>query len=163
MQATRLDLPSFQSQWKHCRSFWTLAVHRSIELCPLSVKLISHEMSDSTKPKANTIPSWQRAEIIEAEKQGESVNHLPESRSHPKGSEHDLSKQALKFLDHDEIREASTERKIEFLEKKGLASDEIRRLLIGSLERDTKEAGPTDEAGEGPSVRGSCNQLQSFF
>ena len=119
-------------------------------------------MSDSTKPKANTLPSWQRAETAEDEKQREVVNQSPESRSRAKDSG-DLSKQALKFLDHDEIREASIDRKIEFLEKKGLASDEIQRLLEVSRERNTREAEPTDDAGEGPSVRGSCIKLQFFL
>ena len=129
----------------------------------LSVKLLSHEMSDSTKPKANTGPSWQRAESVEDEKQRELVNQPRESRSHAKDPGDDLSKQALKFLDHNEIREASIERKIEFLEKKGLASDEIQRLLKVSRERNTKGAEPTDDAGEGPSVRSSCIQLQFFY
>ena len=120
-------------------------------------------MSDSTKPKANTLPSWQRAEIVKDEKQREVVDQSPESRSHAKDSGDDLSKQALKFLDHDEIREASIERKIEFLEKKGLARDEIQRLLKVSRERNTKEAEPTEDAGEGPSVRGSCIKLQCFY
>ena len=100
---------------------------------------------------------------MEDEKQRGSVNPLSESRSRAKGSEDEISRQALKFLDHDEIREASTERKIEFLERKGLASDEIQRLLIASRERNTKEARLTDEAGEEPSVRDSWNQPQSFY
>ena len=88
------------------------------------------------------------------------MNHSPEDRSHVEGSGDDLSKQALKFLDHDEVREASTERKIGFLEKKGLTSDEIRRLLKVSQEINTKETEPADEAGEGLSVCGSCHKLQ---
>ena len=120
-------------------------------------------MSDSSKPKANSIPSWQRAEILEDEKKGEVVRQLPENRLDAKGPHDNLSEQALRFLDHDEIRKASTEQKIEFLEKKGLASDEIQRLLVVSRERDTKEARSTDEAGDGSSVRGSCNQLQTDY
>ena len=121
----------------------------------LSVELLLHEMSESTKPKANAIPSWQRAENVEDEKKRRIENQTAESQSRNKSSEDDLSKQALKFLEHDEIREASPEQKIKFLEKKGLASDEIQRLLNVSRERDRTEAEPTGEAGEGPSVRGS--------
>ncbi|KAL8792350.1 MAG: hypothetical protein Q9195_005053 [Heterodermia aff. obscurata] len=108
-------------------------------------------MSDSTRPKANSIPPWQRVDVIEDGKQKGLHGQNPDSSSHAKTSEDDLPKQALKFLDHDEIKEASDERKIEFLEKKGLASDEIRRLLKVSRERDTKEAGHTDGVGEEPS------------
>ena len=120
-------------------------------------------MSDSSKSKANSVPSWQRVENPDDEKQGEVVRQLPENRLNAKGSDDNLSEQALRFLDHDEIREASTERKIEFLEKKGLASDEIQRLLVVSRERGTEQAQSTDEAGDGSSVRGSCNQLQSDY
>ena len=120
-------------------------------------------MSDSTKPKTNTIPSWQQAETLENEEQGELVNQIPETRPHAKGSGDDLSKQASKFLDHDEIRGASIEQKIEFLEKKGLASDKIRELLQASHEGSTKTGEPSDVSGEGSSVRGSCNKLQLFY
>lgn len=92
---------------------------------------------------------------MEDEQKGGIGYQTAESQSRNKSSEDDLSKQALKFLEHDEIREASPERKIEFLENKGLASDEIRRLLNVSRERGRTEAEPTGEAGEGPSVRGS--------
>ena len=81
-------------------------------------------MSDSqTKSKAG-VPSWQRQAPAEAESKKEDKVELTEE---PLRTE--LIESAKKFLEEDEVRDATTDKKIAFLESKGLKSEEIEQLL----------------------------------
>jgi len=80
-------------------------------------------MSDSDEaPKKAGVPSWQLKPKEYSKKEAEEP--VPETPS--RGS---VIEQAKKFLEEDEVRDAPTDKKIAFLESKGLQSDEIEGLL----------------------------------
>jgi len=80
-------------------------------------------MSDSDQDeKKPGVPSWQ-LETKPAESE-EPREPAPESPSRDT-----VIEQAKKFLEEDEVRSASTDKKISFLEGKGLKSEEITELL----------------------------------
>ena len=85
-------------------------------------------MGDSSGLKSKGIPSWQLPKIIDDSnaldgQQSQPLEHsIPQSRA-------SVIQKAAKFLDDEEIREASDERKTYFLRTKGLTDDEIGDLL----------------------------------
>lgn len=90
-------------------------------------------MSDPSKPKPPSIPTWQRQQQplnsgVDDEVPLRTPNTPSEApwESSPRNS---LLQKAAKFLEDDEIRAASNERKASFLEDKGLTSDEVQQLL----------------------------------
>ncbi|EPS33756.1 hypothetical protein PDE_08718 [Penicillium oxalicum 114-2] len=114
-------------------------------------------MSDS-KPKPLGIPSWQK------QSDSTSTDPSPPSASPSSSSDkppapdarQDLLDQAAKFLEDDSIRDAPTDRKIAFLESKGLNSAEIEQLLGVSRNPDGSSssltsAEPTAQASLSPS------------
>ena len=98
-----------------------------------------------TDPKAKSIPQWQRQE---AAKPPEKSAKEPEKSDHeekPPPSRASLLDQAAEFLEAKDIRDAPTERKISFLESKGLTNEEVHRLLGVSRNTDHVTE-PIDEA-----------------
>lgn len=86
-------------------------------------------MSDSeSKPKGG-LPSWQMKpeasdpKPVVEEKQ---ASEPPAPEAKPRAS---VLEDARKFLEEDEVKDASTDKKVAFLEGKGLTSDEIHQLL----------------------------------
>jgi hypothetical protein len=80
-------------------------------------------MSDSDQAeKKPGVPSWQLKSKDEHAKAEEKP--APEAPSRET-----IIQQAKKFLEEDEVRNASTDKKIAFLESKGLRSEEIQDLL----------------------------------
>ncbi|MCJ1243987.1 hypothetical protein MMC30_001184 [Trapelia coarctata] len=81
-----------------------------------------------TKP--NSIPQWQRqgATIPSStdSSTGNGTSEPAEGKPSPRAT---LMEQAAKFLEHEEIRDASRDKKTAFLEGKGLKRDEIHGLL----------------------------------
>jgi hypothetical protein len=68
------------------------------------------------------VPSWQlQSKPTEPKKSEESATESPSRDS--------VIEQARRFLEEDEVRNASTDKKIAFLEGKGLKSEEITHLL----------------------------------
>ncbi|KAJ5226024.1 hypothetical protein N7468_007249 [Penicillium chermesinum] len=86
-------------------------------------------MSDSTKPPS--IPSWQRqASTAPANESSQSPSSSPISDDAPTPtSRSELVEQAARFLEDEAIRSSPTDRKISFLESKGLNKEEIDQLL----------------------------------
>ncbi|GLB04199.1 hypothetical protein AtubIFM57258_009915 [Aspergillus tubingensis] len=83
-------------------------------------------MADS-KPKPSSIPSWQQPNNASNPNTDNS-----ESTSSPTSddtSRSALIEQAAKFLEDETIRDAPTDRKVTFLQSKGLREDEINTLL----------------------------------
>jgi len=74
--------------------------------------------SDSGEKKAG-VPSWQTAT---PKKEEEKPATGPESREK-------VLEQAKKFLEEDEVKDATTDKKVAFLESKGLQGEEIQSLL----------------------------------
>lgn len=90
-------------------------------------------MGDSDgKQKPLGIPSWQKS--TEPSKGAEEASSTPDSRE-------EVVAQARRFLDDDEVKDASREKKIAFLESKGLQKEEIETLLGGNST--TSEAPPS--------------------
>lgn len=90
-------------------------------------------MSDSSSKPAS-IPSWQRQSGTTSTDQSSpsSPSSSPSPNSDDAGAStnrEDLLTQADKFLQDESIRDSPTDRKVAFLESKGLNSDEIDKLL----------------------------------
>ena len=80
-------------------------------------------MSDSDHgEKKAAVPSWQLKTEDESAKEEE--RPAPESPTRET-----IIEQAKKFLEEDEVRNASTDKKVSFLESKGLRVEEIQDLL----------------------------------
>ncbi|KAI9737297.1 MAG: hypothetical protein M1818_005830 [Claussenomyces sp. TS43310] len=75
--------------------------------------------------KVSGLPSWQR-KPAEASPAVDMNEHSQPSDTSARKS---LLDKARKFLSEEDVRDASTEKKIEFLENKGLTNDEIHSLL----------------------------------
>ncbi|KAL8673092.1 MAG: hypothetical protein Q9168_002475 [Polycauliona sp. 1 TL-2023] len=106
-------------------------------------------MSDSPKSKQTSIPHWQRedtasvpSENLEAESENVDAPHHVE----PPPSRTVLLEQASKFLEDDEIRNAPTERKITFLQSKGLTDEEVHRLLELPYQKANGEAQSVEQS-----------------
>jgi hypothetical protein len=116
----------------------------------------------SNKPK---IPSWQLASAerpvetpSEAEQQSEPTEPSEASTSPiadaPTSTESDLDEpepsslldQAKRFLDDATIRDAPRQKKVAFLESKGVSAEDIETLL--GAESDEKASAELEEAGE---------------
>lgn len=99
-------------------------------------------MSDRTR-KSPSIPSWQQQSGSPASNQSPS-SQSPSSDDAPVStSRQDLLDQASKFLEDESIRDASTDRKVSFLESKGLTSEEIQQLLGVSRNPEASSANST--------------------
>jgi len=91
-------------------------------------------MGDASKAKSASIPSWQREQPQEtgsgkaSHNQGSDQSTL-DSEAPSRAA---LLEKASKFLDDHEIKDAPAERKVSFLEGKGLKKDEIQELLSAS-------------------------------
>lgn len=83
-------------------------------------------MSD---PNGKSIPQWQRQEAAKDPTEPPKELEKPAPEEKPPPSRATLLEQAAKFLEAEDIQDAPTERKISFLESKGLTNEEIHRLL----------------------------------
>jgi hypothetical protein len=82
-----------------------------------------HTMGDSEDRKPSTgIPEWQR------KKKDDDVATPPPATKEPP-SQLSVKEQAKQFLEEDEIKDATTDKKIAFLESKGLQKEDIQELL----------------------------------
>jgi hypothetical protein len=80
-------------------------------------------MSDSDSgQKKPGVPSWQLQLKDTSAKEAEKVAPEPPNRE-------TVIEQAKKFLEEDEVKNESTDKKIAFLESKGLQNEEIQDLL----------------------------------
>ncbi|KAH8811562.1 SPX domain-containing protein [Xylogone sp. PMI_703] len=92
------------------------------------------------KQKPSGIPSWQI-------KATESSNPAAQEDPEP-ASREDVVAQARKFLEEDEVKDASPEKKAAFLETKGLQKDEIQALLGEEEKAPEIAAPPPDQTPE---------------
>ncbi|KAE8376446.1 peroxisomal membrane anchor protein conserved region-domain-containing protein [Aspergillus bertholletiae] len=95
-------------------------------------------MADS-KPKPPSIPQWQRASATN------STSASSPSSDADDASRSDLLQQATKFLEDESLRDAPLDRKISFLESKGLRQDEINSLLGVSRNSEATSSTATTE------------------
>ncbi|MCJ1472051.1 hypothetical protein MMC13_000696 [Lambiella insularis] len=115
-------------------------------------------MADS---KGKSIPQWQRQEPLSAT--GSSVPDQATSTPPAATGEayttlrEELLQQGTEWLQHEDIRDAPRERKMLFLEKKGLSQPEIHRLMEASHSNSPEHAPVTSHAepassGSKPSI-----------
>ena len=82
-----------------------------------------------TKPKPLSIPSWQQPNNTAADSSTSAPPSQSSDDNTPTTPRPALLEQATKFLEDESIRDASTDRKVAFLETKGLRKNEIDSLL----------------------------------
>lgn len=117
-------------------------------------------MSDRTR-KSPSIPSWQQQSGSPPSNQSPS-SQSPSSDDAPAStSRQDLLDQGSKFLEDESIRDASTDRKVSFLESKGLTSDEIQQLLGVSRNPEASSADSTAAAPKEQETPSSSSSDQS--
>ena len=102
-------------------------------------------MGVSEGPKPKTIPSWQFKDAATLESSEENTLQSPDENTTSNPREY-LLKQATKFLEDGDIRNAPIERKRFFLGSKGLSAEEISDLL--HEEQDEMEHAPEAEVME---------------
>ncbi|KAJ5540991.1 hypothetical protein N7494_006067 [Penicillium frequentans] len=119
-------------------------------------------MSDSTKPPS--IPAWQRQAASPADQSpSQSPSPSPSSDDAPAPtSREDLINQASRFLEDESIRDSSTDRKVAFLESKGLNPDEIQQLLgvTRNQEATSSNASTDDNAQETPQTSSASSEIE---
>lgn len=119
----------------------------------------SDTMSDS-KPKPPSIPSPSSPPADNESSPSPSSDDAPAPTTRQ-----ELLNQASKFLEDDSIRDSSTDRKVSFLESKGLSSDEIQQLLGVSRnpEASSSSSSPTqsDTTSSAPAATPSSTTTMS--
>ncbi|KAL8736417.1 MAG: hypothetical protein Q9166_000209 [cf. Caloplaca sp. 2 TL-2023] len=103
-------------------------------------------MSDPSDSKQRLTPNWQQEQASKSSKEvyRESETSQVPQHAEPPPPRAVLLQQASKFLKEDEIKDASTERKVAFLRSKGLEDEEVYRLLelpSDKASAEVKEAG----------------------
>ncbi|KAJ6128630.1 Peroxisome membrane anchor protein Pex14p N-terminal [Penicillium samsonianum] len=99
-------------------------------------------MPDDTS-KSSSIPSWQRPNKTAEESPSPTSDDAPATTAST--SRQALLDQASKFLEDESIRDAPTERKVSFLESKGLSSDDIEQVLGISRNAEASSSSTTAE------------------
>ena len=99
---------------------------------PASSSTPSANMSDPERPGEKVIPEWQRekpSDTLLITSKEASPNASNEQTEDNPGSRAALIEQASKFLEDPATKPATVERKIQFLESKGLTNHEIFEML----------------------------------
>jgi hypothetical protein len=107
-------------------------------------------MSSSDSNSKGGVPSWQKQQPQTPEEnpipdKSQSTPATTEPITSGSSSRASIVENARKFLEDEEVKNATTDKKIAFLESKGLDSDEIHELL--GISRNTEASNPQ------PSVR----------
>ena len=100
-------------------------------------------MGDSADKKSPSIPEWQKA--FAQSSSPPSTETSADAQDDGAASKTQLLDQAKRFLEDESIRDASRERKVAFLEQKGLQGDDIQTLL-GPASTETTPSGEEDNA-----------------
>jgi hypothetical protein len=90
--------------------------------------------------KGSSIPSWQRATSLPGAEVQKPEASTPPAEGHsdaeaPNSEPEDLKEQALRFLEDPSIKNASPERKMAFLESKGMRREDVE-ALVGKIEEE---------------------------
>ncbi|KAL8963012.1 MAG: hypothetical protein Q9183_005065 [Haloplaca sp. 2 TL-2023] len=87
-------------------------------------------MGDPPAPKRPSIPGWQHDETSNSlQNPNTESNRNPHDNTEPPPPRALLLEQATKFLKEDDIKDAPQEKKVTFLQSKGLTKEEIHKLL----------------------------------
>lgn len=93
-------------------------------------------MANSSGPKKPTIPDWQKTYVQSSADPDSATKDDASSTNEAHTSDAQLLEQAKRWLEDESIRHAPKERKVAFLEEKGLQGDDIQKLLVA---KDTSE------------------------
>lgn len=107
-------------------------------------------MSDPQKPGAKAIPEWQREKPSDAAanpQKGSLESSNKPGDANP-GSRAILIEQASRFLEDPEIKHSTMERKIQFLESKGLTNHEIFEMMGIARKEDTPTVAEPEDKTE---------------
>jgi hypothetical protein len=115
-------------------------------------------MPDDTS-KSSSIPSWQRPNKTAEESPSPASDDAPASTAST--SRQALLDQASKFLEDESIRDAPTERKVSFLESKGLSSDDIQQVLGISRNVEASTSTPAEDKTQEETPSTSPTQYQA--
>lgn len=96
-------------------------------------------MSDPSDKKKASIPEWQR-KISESSPEKPSPQATPDDKSEESSSP-PLLDQAARFLEDESIRDAPTDKKVAFLESKGVKDEDIQKLLGSSQNTEASAKG----------------------
>ncbi|KAL8802850.1 MAG: hypothetical protein Q9182_003537 [Xanthomendoza sp. 2 TL-2023] len=115
-------------------------------------------MSDPPDRKQRRIPDWQHGEASKSPDSHDQESHIAKAPQHgePAPPRVALLEQASKFLAEDDIRDAPREKKIAFLQSKGLVDEEISTLLdppSGGLRTGTQDVGSQETQQEAASTQ----------
>ncbi|KAK6385755.1 hypothetical protein LTS17_001327 [Exophiala oligosperma] len=102
-------------------------------------------MSGPGSKKIPSIPAWQQKSYTDAQQSSTSDQATDVSSS---SSELPLLEQARKFLEEESIRDASRERKVAFLEQKGLTADQIEQLLSPKQEEEASSSSSSSSVSD---------------
>jgi hypothetical protein len=94
--------------------------------------------SESKKPPS--IPAWQKAKASPPEPDATTTSTTPASDT---SSEPSLLEKAAKFLEDPSIKEAPRDKKVAFLETKGIPKEDIEKLLPESMDTQAQSTAPT--------------------
>lgn len=107
--------------------FKTRQQHNLMRPSSSIAKLRSYDMGDSdSSPKKVGVPSWQ---LKSNETTTTEENAKPSEAPSGEPSREVIVEQAKKFLEDSEVKNESTDKKIAFLEGKGLTGAEIQELI----------------------------------
>lgn len=110
-------------------------------------------MGHSSETKKASIPSWQRQEETQGKETIEETSDSSHGNSSDASSQDDLLEKASRFLDEDGIRDAPKERKVSFLEGKGLTREEIEILLKEAPEGEDGRSSDEEVSPQAEEVR----------
>ena len=121
--------------------------HPTPLLSHISSKCVRYLIMPDDTSKSASIPSWQRPNKTAEESPSPTSDAAPATTAISRQA---LIDQASKFLEDESIRDAPTERKISFLESKGLSSDDIEQVLGISCNAETSSSStaPKDKTPE---------------
>lgn len=119
------------------------------------------DMGEAQGPRQASIPRWQQNDYRSSDSpNGESTPPESSKSTEPPPPRAALLEQASKFLQEDEIKDAPTDRKVAFLESKGLTEEEVQRLLV--LPSDTVDGEAQKEAAIEETVRYTRHIFKPF-
>jgi hypothetical protein len=118
------------------------------------------KMSDSDSgDKKASVPSWQQDSAQKPLQEEDKVD----LESHPNTAT--MLEQAKKFLEDEEVKDAPTDKKIAFLESKGVGSEDIQQLLGISRNKEasnTTTSPDTQVTSLNPSTKHNTKQLSRY-
>jgi len=110
-------------------------------------------MSEADSKPRPGVPSWQVQSTTKTTTEGVPKDDDQSSAASDVASRTLILENARKFLEEDEVKDTTTDKKIAFLESKGLNSEEIHELLGISRNREASNPDPQVYCKSSPNPR----------